>query len=369
MPCSLKLPQDTKLAETKGMAKKVCDSLKELPSKRTVKFQRKRVSDRLLRVPVPWKYDLEDAKNAEIAVSQGLQAQNQGLQAQTETWDWGPKSKTWSSLLYHVKRSHIGHILQELGPFTILSPIYPPESVQNAFLESCSNLEHSISVGYHGTAKHNISSITKHGLLKPGSHGVKVVHGSAHGVGIYTAQLGAASLSKGFCDSDRILICAICDTSGPYDDSVQRFVPSQTHVMTKFPKRINYNGHQKIQESKEVLHVGSAMVVFNEKCVVPLFVATNWHTTADVKHGKWEPAQVVGKRQIAIPHDGDPGVIFSQDGKPRVGRTVWMPPMPVIDAPSWQKAVQRRRYRKFRHKDLRKSRDEKNKIQCMTYGD
>jgi hypothetical protein len=131
--------------------------------------------------------------------------------------------------------------------------------------------------------------------------------------------------------------------------------------MTKFPKTRTYNRYEKVQESKEVLHVGNAMVVFNEKCVVPLFVATTQHTK-DTKHGgKWEPAQVIRKRQIAIPHDGDPGVVFSHGGQPRIGQTVWMPPMPVVDAPTWQKTVQRRRYQKFHHKDLQKSRNEKSK--------
>ena len=36
-----------------------------------------------------------------------------------------------------------------------------------------------------------------------GGHTVK--NGSAHGVGIYTARLGCAKLSKGFCDSDKNL--------------------------------------------------------------------------------------------------------------------------------------------------------------------
>lgn len=35
--------------------------------------------------------------------------------------------------------------------------------------------------------------------------GHTVKNGSAHGVGIYTARLGSAQLSKGFCDSDQML--------------------------------------------------------------------------------------------------------------------------------------------------------------------
>lgn len=334
------------------MAKKVRDSLAYLPRKQTTRLRRRRVNHKLLSVPITWKSDLEDAEKAEAAVAQGVPTP-------TDTsWEWGPQTVTWTKLLDSIGRSHIGHIRQELGSFTTLSPVYPPESVQEAFFNSCSTLENSISVGYHGTKHANLPSIARRGLLKPGHGGVKVANGSAHGIGIYTATMGAASLSKGFCDSNQILICAICDTSCPMDASQDElFVPSQTHVMTKFPKRSMYGSYEKKRESKEVLHVGSAMVVFNERCVVPLFVASI--ATGDKRPCKWEPAQKVGKRRIAIPCDGDPGIIFPQNGRPRVGQTVWLPPKPLVDAKGWQKTVQRRIQQKYRHQILQFSREEK----------
>lgn len=336
------------------MAKKVCDSFAELPRKQTTRLRRRRVNHKILSVPITWQYDLEDAEKAEAAVAQGV------LTPTDTGWEWGPKTTTWTKLLDSIARSHIGHIRHELGLFTTLSPVYPLESVQKAFLDSCSTFEHSISVGYHGTKSGNIPSITQRGLLIPGHGGIKVAHGSAHGIGIYTAKMGAASLSKGFCDSDQILICAICDTSCAMDAAQDEpFVPSQTHVMTKFPKKSMYGSYERKQESKEVLHVGSAMVVFNERCVVPLFVASI--ATDDKRPCKWEPAQKVGRRQIATPCEGDPGIVFPENGRPRVGQTVWLPPKPLVDAKGWQKTVQRRIQKKHRHQIFRLSREEKAK--------
>ena len=43
------------------------------------------------------------------------------------------------------------------------------------------------------------------GLNSSPLEGHTVKNGSVHGVGIYTARLGCAKLSKGFCDSDKNL--------------------------------------------------------------------------------------------------------------------------------------------------------------------
>lgn len=104
------------------------------------------------------------------------------------------------------------------------------------------------------------------------------------------------------------------------------------------------------------MHVGNAMVVFNEKCVAPLFVASS---ATEQLTCKWDPPQKVGTRQIAVPCEGDPGVIFPKDGRPRVGQTVWVRPKPLVDAKGWQKTVQRRVYQKHRHKMLRSAREAK----------
>merc|ERR1712072_581926 len=91
---------------------------------------------------------------------------------------------------------------------------------------------------FHGTDAVNHNSIFKRGLLIPGADtGVTMKNGAAHGRGVYTANVDAAWLSRGFCDSPAMLVCAVL-------------------------------------QSDMVSHVGDAMVVGNYDHVVPLFIAT-----------------------------------------------------------------------------------------------
>jgi len=109
---------------------------------------------------------------------------------------------------------------------------------------------------FHGTARHNYEAIFQQGLLVPGTdNDVKVIHGSAHGLGIYTgtATSAGASLSKSFSECS-ILVCAVLDDAAA---SSHRF--GCRHVSA---------------ESESVRHVGSAMVVFDKRRVAPLFIAS-----------------------------------------------------------------------------------------------
>merc|ERR1740116_604551 len=88
---------------------------------------------------------------------------------------------------------------------------------------------------FHGTDAANHNSIVKRGLLIPGQgNELKVAHGAAHGKGVYTANVDAAWLSRGFCSAPTMLVCAVL-------------------------------------QSDAVRHVGDAMVVSKEEHVVPMF--------------------------------------------------------------------------------------------------
>jgi len=186
-----------------------------------------------------------------------------------------------------------------------------------------------------------------------------VENGSAHGVGIYTAHVGSTSLSKRFCDSDTLLVCAVCDTSQPLVTDDQKelpaFVPSATQVQTKFPPRYAFQGrkygnHEWKQESKEVRHVGSAVVVFEERCVVPVFTATvrEQKTSGQgdhlVRHEEtWVAGpQQIGRRRLVMPVDQEGLIKFGSVRNGRSGKTVWLPAMPKEDATAHERAVQRR---------------------------
>jgi len=116
-----------------------------------------------------------------------------------------------------------------------VAPLSP--TVVDRFMKIiCDKPSTRLRPAFHGTSVCNHSGIFKDGLLIPGQgNTLKVANGSAHGLGIYTANLNAAWLSRGFCDKPKILVCAVLQTGA-------------------------------------VRHVFDAMVVFNAAHVVPLLV-------------------------------------------------------------------------------------------------
>lgn len=142
-----------------------------------------------------------------------------------------------------------------------LSPAPLSPDVQKRFLDLCqgtSAVNGTLRPAFHGTAAKNISSILKRGLLIPGEQNdVKVANGSAHGLGIYTGMLGqdGANLSYGFSKGGPMLVCVVLDDAKP--------VPQYTV------------GIQNVTaESNIIRHVGSAIISFDSRRVVPLFIAS-----------------------------------------------------------------------------------------------
>jgi hypothetical protein len=142
-----------------------------------------------------------------------------------------------------------------------LSPAPLSPDVQKRFLDLCqgpSAVNGILRPAFHGTAADNIGSIMKRGLLIPGEHhDVKVANGSAHGLGIYTGMLGqdGANLSYGFSKGGPMLVCGVLDDAPP--------VPQYT-----------VGSRNVIAESNSIRHVGSAIISFDSRRVVPLFIAS-----------------------------------------------------------------------------------------------
>ena len=119
------------------------------------------------------------------------------------------------------------------------------EEVEERFLRQLSKMDGpngQLRPAFRGTYAKNYPSIFSRGLLIPGlgdGADLPIVHGAAHGRGIYTANIDAPWLSKGFCDDHSMLVCAVLDFG-----------------------------------SEHVRQVRDAMVVFHPDCVVPLFLAT-----------------------------------------------------------------------------------------------
>jgi len=140
-------------------------------------------------------------------------------------------------------------------PGVRLVPTQVGSHVEQGFLRSMQQEDVQLQPAYHGTLRKNFDLIQANGLLVPGTGGVTVANGSAHGVGIYTAKLGASQLSKGFSrDSKDIFVCAVADSSHC----------EKGHELGSLTLH---------SESRDVRHVGNAMVVFDSKRVAPLFVA------------------------------------------------------------------------------------------------
>jgi len=172
------------------------------------------------------------------------------------------------------------------------------QSVQASFMDSLKQSVHDEPVlAYHGTALSNIPRILDVGLRIPGSKsGVRVVHGSAHGVGIYTAKEGNASLSRGFCNSDNMLVCGVIDNDPePEEVKIEMARDKQirlkpTHRATRRPRSVvqavplplRMLGRLPMTKDGVVRHVGGAMVIFDEARVAPLLVARNFMTASSL---------------------------------------------------------------------------------------
>lgn len=139
----------------------------------------------------------------------------------------------------------------------------PPVSkdVQERFLHAHGTLAGVLKVGYHGTYIGNLPSIYEKGLLIPGHHGnaISIANGSAHGIGIYTANVYDPGLSWGFCRANaeeeaKMIVCGILDDA--------------THTGFNSYTMGTRTVHG---ESPNVRHVGSAMVIFDDRRVAPFF--------------------------------------------------------------------------------------------------
>lgn len=220
----------------------------------------------------------------------------------------------------------------------------------------------SATPAFHGSAAENYSSIYEKGLLIPGKKtGVKVVHGSAHGVGIYTAQIHKPSLSAGFCSEPRMLVCGVLDDAMPA-------------MSTERVGRLSVTA-----KSEVIKHVGDAMVVFDEARVVPLFEASGeelrGHTwgapaPAPVGPGAVPLAAAVGPRGLpprwpqAV--QAPQAALFVPAGKGKVYHipsrtTAWMPAKPHEDSHDmWvkQKRIYEHKVRDLGRKQLRAAKSE-----------
>lgn len=170
---------------------------------------------------------------------------------------------TFDSLRDLFLREHGPAVLRNLSlsfPHAnlFLDPVPLSPEVQSGFLDAWINMDrHSSDMcpSFHGTRASNLQAIFRQGFLIPGvGNQLKVVNGSAHGLGIYMAKIHAAHLSKHFalgCASGMLVGCVL--------DDAKKVAAYQC-------------GYRWVSgESNVVRHVGDAMVIFDPRYVAPFF--------------------------------------------------------------------------------------------------
>lgn len=164
---------------------------------------------------------------------------------------------------FQAHEQDIRHGLSAVFSNARITPVPLAKEVGQRFAKSLTETGAALLPAFHGTDHGNYPSIFKNGLLIPGDgNALKVVHGAAHGRGVYTANVDAAWLSQGFCTASSMLVCAVLDTS-----SVRR--------------------------------VGDAMVVGMSAHVVPMFEATGKDGQAECYPPATATAQAKGSTTTA----------------------------------------------------------------------
>jgi hypothetical protein len=289
-----------------------------------------------------------------------------------------------------ILTKHRPQLETDLGTGTVFEPFPLSDAPTKAFLGryhravamSTDPEDPVLTVAaYHGTRSANFKSIAKHGLVVPGhGHGVTVAHGSAHGVGIYTAKLGSPYLSLGFSDTQELLICGVIDCKLDSDTMAKKCQQQRRlkygagrargHRVTCKPghargKAVQLRRIGRLPVHRDVpgniRHVGSAMVIFQEDRVAPLFKALPSMCTG----GIWTADPMWWKT-------GNPNASkASMSGTQRTRQTViggeilFLPPGPVTWATRRTKHVKRRQVAKVRDVARRGARESKTALLCM----
>merc|ERR1712178_446105 len=188
--------------------------------------------------------------------------QSRGAILEKEKFGSGGFCELQKKVLQDYGPAFCSELSQSVSRFIHVAPAPVSADVQERFLEARKTLPGNLKPGYHGTNVSSLPSIYEKGLLIPGNdNGVHVANGSAHGLGVYTARVSAPSLSWGFCRAPtpmerRMVVCGILDDA-----------PVSSCSYTMGVRTVS-------RESRNVRHVGDAMVIFDDRRVAPLFEVT-----------------------------------------------------------------------------------------------
>eukprot|EP01062_Namystynia_karyoxenos_P036862 TRINITY_DN2684_c0_g1_i1.p1 TRINITY_DN2684_c0_g1~~TRINITY_DN2684_c0_g1_i1.p1 ORF type:complete len:608 (+),score=154.55 TRINITY_DN2684_c0_g1_i1:83-1906(+) len=173
-----------------------------------------------------------------------------------------------------------------------LEPVQVHEEVARRFAARAERESKAPSLAFHGTAERHVDSILHKGLLLPDrkEHPVGVVHGSAHGRGIYaSAGEHNVNISDGFAQGNGLLVCGMVDVNKPCPRPLlpeqEEVAPARTvgrfdghrpqHRETHRPRPASQPammGRFEVHDDSPALRrCGGAYIAFEEDLVCPLF--------------------------------------------------------------------------------------------------
>lgn len=223
------------------------------------------VDPELLRQRIPQPWELQHPMQKE------LQEDKEMRQEEYQATSKGTGPRGFHGLQESFMKMHGSDIKNSLdgvfeGPVK-LEKAQVGREVQQRFLEAMQG-GYPILPTFHGSNERNYRSILERGLLIPGrGNELRVANGSAHGLGIYTANVTNPRLSMGFCTAPKMLVCGVLDDAT---------VAGRAATCGNFTVKA---------QSNVIKHVGDAVVVFDESRVVPL-----WQASAQSFRGhSWRP--------------------------------------------------------------------------------
>ncbi|CAE7355701.1 unnamed protein product [Symbiodinium natans] len=159
---------------------------------------------------------------------------------------------------------HGGNVLRSLkqgGGVKIQRLLPAPLSghARSRFLQTyCGGKGGALRPTLHGTNVNNHASIFERGLLipDPATNGLTVVHGSAHGLGVYSASVSNPCLALGFVQGHGQAAVLVC---GVVDDTSCLAMPQQ------------YCGRMCRRESSNIRVVDDAVIALTSDRIAPLF--------------------------------------------------------------------------------------------------
>jgi len=237
----------------------------------------------LRRTPVPrcqrfarWHRALELAE--EVARNYRAPFRPCPLKAKLEEARSQLSSDAFDALRANFLRRHGRNLLQSLTvnaklAIRSLSPTPLSSGVRSGFLQTYSEGRGGdLLPTFHGTDFSNHASIFERGLLIPDkdTNGLRVINGSAHGLGTYSASLENPLLALGFVRpaQSALLVCGVVDDTGH----------------TSYTASRTYGCRSCTRESQHVRVVGDAVIALKPDRIAPLF--TVQYEKAKTLHAK-----------------------------------------------------------------------------------